>query len=144
MPFFATLQLVNLVQTTFLLGLNFSLSFISIPTIVLSPSPILAIRQWNFQFHKGLVTAMPLSASQLILSVILTYRSSTIPETPAKTTLLYGVSSGLSLLIFPFTLYFMEPVNKVLMEKGKMQKELHYADLPEKDAGMQTGRVRSV
>jgi hypothetical protein len=35
----------------------------------------------------------------------------------------------------------MEPLNKLLMEKAKVQAQLHYADLPEKDAGMQTARV---
>jgi hypothetical protein len=81
---------------------------------------------------------MPLSASQLILSAVLTYGSTT---NGGATTILYGISSAVSLLIFPFTLYFMEPLNRTLMEKAKVQAQLHYADLPEKDSGMQTARV---
>lgn len=43
----ATLQVSTLAQTTFLLGINTALSTISIPSVVISPSPVLAIRQWH-------------------------------------------------------------------------------------------------
>jgi hypothetical protein len=138
---FATLQVLNLLQTTFLLGFNLTLSFISIPTILLSPSPILAIRQWHLQFQTGKKTATPISASQLILSLILAYGSSVNAGTFATTTVLYGISSFLSFFIFPFTLYYIQPLNEILSEKYRAQLELHYADLPEKNAGMQTARV---
>jgi hypothetical protein len=132
MPSFSTLQLTNLLQTTFLFGLNFSLSYISIPATLLS-SPTLAIAQWNSQFKKGMMTAMPLTVSSLLLSGLLTYRSD--PEVKV----LYGISSGLGLLVFPFTVFFMEPVNKVLIAQGKRigKKEA------EKEAGMEDSRVSS-
>lgn len=139
----ATVQVLNLIQTTFLLGFNLSLSFISIPTILLSPSPILAIRQWNLQFEKGRKTATPICVTSLLVSLILAY--ATAPAAGANgystTFVLYAMSSFLSFLIFPFTIYMINPINEILAEKCKTQNQLHYAELPEKTAGMQTARV---
>ncbi|KAI4920124.1 hypothetical protein J4E90_002264 [Alternaria incomplexa] len=137
---FAHLQFGTLLQATFLLGMNTALSTISIPSILESPSPILAIRQWHYQFRAAQVPATSLSASNLILSAIMTYDSSTKQGVTGKTTIIYGVSSVLAFLIFPFTLHYMNPVNDVLIEKFRAQKDLHYADLPEKGRGMQTAR----
>ena len=67
--------------------------------------------------------------------------SSTRQGLTGKTTIIYGVSSVLAFMIFPFTLHYLNPVNDVLIEKFKAQKDLHYADLPEKGRGMQTARV---
>ena len=137
---FTTLQIGTLVQATFLLGMNSAMSFISIPSIVISPSPILAIRQWQVQFSRAQVPATTLSASNLILSVILAYASSQ-RGTSNKATLLYATSSFLSFLIFPFTLRYLGPINDALYEKFREHADFHYADLPEKDAGMQTAIV---
>ncbi|KAI4665474.1 uncharacterized protein J4E78_002936 [Alternaria triticimaculans] len=137
---FAHVQFGTLLQATFLLGMNTALSTISIPSILESPSPILAIRQWHYQFRAAQIPATSLSASNLILSAIMTYGSSTRQGLTGKTTIIYGVSSVLAFLIFPFTLHYMNPVNDVLIEKFKAQKDLHYADLPEKGRGMQTAR----
>jgi hypothetical protein len=136
MPSFSTLQLTNLLQTTFLFGLNFSLSYISIPATLLS-SPTLAVQQWNSQFSKGMVTAMPLTVSSLLLSGLLAYRS----DEDVK--VLYGISSGLGFLVFPFTVWFMEPVNKVLIKLGKRlgKKEIRAGDEAEKDVGMLNAKV---
>jgi hypothetical protein len=138
---FAHLQVGTLIQATFLLGLNSALSLISIPSILESPSPILAIRQWHYQFCTAQVPATMLSASNLILAAIMTYGSSTQHGITGKTTILYGVSSVLAFLIFPFTLHYMNPLNETLTEKYRAQVDLHYADLPEKGKGMQTARV---
>jgi hypothetical protein len=139
MPAFSTLQLTNLLQTTFLFGLNFSLSYISIPATLLS-SPTIAVQQWNSQFNKGLVTAMPLTVSSLLLSGLLASRSD------EDVRVLYGISSGLGFLVFPFTVWFMEPINKVLIkqEKGLGKKGVRAGDEEEeKDAGMLNAKVSS-
>jgi hypothetical protein len=133
---FAHLQVGTLIQATFLLGLNTALSLISIPSILESPSPILAIRQWHYQFRTAQVPA-----AMLILAAIMTYGSSTQHGITGKTTILYGVSSVLAFLIFPFTLHYVNPLNETLAEKYRAQVDLHYADLPEKGKGMQTARV---
>ncbi|USP81917.1 hypothetical protein yc1106_09191 [Curvularia clavata] len=137
---FTTIQVSTLVQATFLLGMNTALSTISIPSVVISPSPILAIRQWHTQFRLAQVPATTLSASNLILSIILTYASAN-RGAGSKSIMLYAASSTMAFLIFPFTLYFMNPINDALIEKYEEQAEFHYADLPEKDAGMQTAIV---
>ncbi|EUC49896.1 hypothetical protein COCMIDRAFT_1310 [Bipolaris oryzae ATCC 44560] len=134
---FTTLQVGTLVQATFLLGMNTALSSISIPSVLISPSPILAIRQWHTQFRRAQVPATTLSASNLVLSLILAYGSSS-SGFANKTTMLYVASSVMAFLIFPFTLHYMNPINDALIEKFREQEEFHYADLPEKDAGMQT------
>jgi hypothetical protein len=138
---FPTLQVYTLMQATFLLGMNASLSLISIPSILISPSPILAIRQWHVQFRRAQAPATTLSAANLVLSLILAYGASEKVGATNKLTLLYLASSFLSLLIFPFTFRYIVPINDVLSEKVKEQEEFHYADLPEKNAGMQTARV---
>ncbi|KAF5846334.1 hypothetical protein GGP41_003703 [Bipolaris sorokiniana] len=136
---FTTLQVGTLVQATFLLGMNTALSSISIPSVLISPSPILAIRQWHTQFRRAQVPATTLSASNLILSLILAYGSSDKSGFFSNnTTMLYVASSVMAFLIFPFTLHYMNPINDALIEKFQEQEEFHYADLPEKDAGMQT------
>ncbi|RAQ99059.1 hypothetical protein DDE82_008648 [Stemphylium lycopersici] len=137
---FTTLQFGTLIQATFLLGLNTALSSISIPSLLISPSPILAIRQWHTQFRRAQVPATTLSASNLVLSLILTYASSQRVGFTGKMTVLYGASSLMAFLIFPFTLHYINPLNEVLIGKFRAQGDLHYADLPEKDAGMQTAR----
>jgi hypothetical protein len=139
---FTSLQVLNLIQSVFVLGINFFFSYISIPAILLSPSPILAIRQWKSGFEKGRKTAFPFSITQLVLSIILAYESA--PEhgkSYSSTCILYSTSAFLSFLIFPFTLYYVKPLNQVLAARYKEQMQLHYADLPEKNAGMQTARV---
>ena len=138
---FQHLQLGTLLQATFLLGMNTALSTISIPSILESPSPILAIRQWHTQFRSAQIPATSLSGSNLILSAIMTYGSSQRSGLLAMPTILYGVGSVLAFLIFPFTLHYMNPLNDVLIEKFKNHQDLHYADLPEKGKGMQTARV---
>ncbi|EUC35505.1 hypothetical protein COCCADRAFT_90719 [Bipolaris zeicola 26-R-13] len=136
---FATLQVANLVQATFLLGMNTALSSISIPSILVSPSPILAIRQWHTQFRRAQVPGTVLSASSLILSLILAYGSwDKSGSFTNKTTMLYVTSSVMAFLIFPFTLHYVVPLNDALAQKFREQEEFHYADFPEKDAGMQT------
>ncbi|RYN58914.1 hypothetical protein AA0114_g1735 [Alternaria tenuissima] len=137
---FQHLQLGTLLQATFLLGMNTALSTISIPSILESPSPILAIRQWHTQFRSAQIPATSLSGSNLILSAIMTYGSAQRSGLLATPTILYGVGSVLAFLIFPFTLHYMNPLNDVLIEKFKNQQDLHYADLPEKGKGMQTAR----
>ena len=138
---FATLQIINLFQTIFVFGYTTTLSFVSIPVILLSPSPILAIRQWYLQFNRGRKTATPLSATSLILSTILAYGTTvTGPGIKSTQFILYTLSSILGFVIFPFTLYSIQPLNETLSEKYRAQLQLHYADLPEKDAGMQTAR----
>jgi hypothetical protein len=78
------------------------------------------------------VTAMPLTVSSLLLSGYLTYRSE------QDVSVLYGISSGLGFLVFPFTVFFMEPINKVLIAQGKAvgKKE-------DKDAEIQNAKVSS-
>lgn len=140
---YPSLQVLNLFQATFVLGFNLVLSLISIPCIVSSPSPILAIRQWNLQFKRGRAIATPLCATQLVLSIILAYGAGPGLTEQGWSALrwLYTFSALFSFFIFPFTLYFIQPLNEILGEKYKVQLQLHYADLPEKEAGMQTARV---
>lgn len=47
----------------------------------------------------------------------------------------------MAFLIFPFTLHYVVPLNDALAQKFREQEEFHYADFPEKDAGMQTAYV---
>lgn len=140
---YTTLQIGTLVQATFLLGMNTALSSISIPSVLISPSPILAVRQWHTQFRLAQVPATTLSAANLFLSGILAYASSQRSDGSSKATMLYAASSVMAFLIFPFTLRWMNPINDALIEKFREWEEFHYADLPEKDAGMQTGIVSS-
>lgn len=159
----ASVQLFNLIQICFLLGFNFTLSYVAIPTILVSPSPILAIRQWDLLFPKGRIIGTPMSATSLIVSLILAWatrpgaaaaaaaaaavsrKASTkalaAPPEITKPFLLYCASSILAFFVFPFTIRYMNPLNDYLIEKCKTQSQLHYAELPEKNAGMQTARV---
>lgn len=134
-----SLHFINFIQSIILLSINTSFSYISIPATLLSPSPILAIRQWKSGFDKGLKTAFPLSITALVLSAILAYTS--VSESRDTTFWLYALSTLLSFLIFPFTEYYIQPLNRVLVARYEEQLQLHYADLPEKNAGMQTARV---
>jgi hypothetical protein len=81
---------------------------------------------------------MPLTVSSLLLSAVLAYRSDN------EVRVLYGMSSGLGFLVFPFTVWFMEPVNKVLIAQGKAvgEKKMRAGDEEvETDKGMRNARV---
>ena len=138
---FTQLQLGTLVQATFLLGMSFSSSYIIIPTIMLSPSPILAIRQWHEQFTRTGFLSRTLSMSNFLMSCILIYGATLQAGNVGKLVTLYTISAIISFFIFPFTIYFIVYLDNLLVEKYKVQIEFHYHDLPEKNAGMQTARV---
>ncbi len=135
------LRVVNLLQATFLTGFCSSLGWAAVPTVLLAPTPVLAIRQWKKMFMVGKWIATPFCYTSFALSVYLAYALSGNPET-ATQFWLYVAASVLSFNIFPVSLAYIQPINLILLDKHQAQAGLHYQDLPEKDAGMQTGRVR--
>lgn len=133
-------QAFNIVQTAFATGLSLSLTYNSIPTVLLSPSPVLAIRQWDSVFHRGLKLVMPMTFMAPVPSFYLAYVMYSLAENPLvwKLYLIGGISS---FLIFPWTIIVLNPTNHKLLAKTKEVAQLHYTDLPEKEAGISSNMI---
>jgi Domain of unknown function (DUF1772) len=135
-----TAQAFNLVQTAFAAGLSLSLSYNSIPTVLQSPSPVLAIRQWHSVFTRGLTLVRPLCGTAALSSFFLAYVMYPLAESPLvwKLYLIGGISS---FAIFPWTIIILNPTNWKLVGKTEQVARLHYTDLPEKEAGISSDMI---
>lgn len=114
-------QVVGITTSAYLAGANTSLSFLSIPPLLLAPAP-LAARQWRKMFEHGKTGAPPLALLSALSFSYLSYRFyGTLNHAKAE---LYAVCSILGIAIVPYTFIFMSKVNDKLSSKAEEAKAL--------------------
>lgn len=134
--FIGGLQAFNIVQTAFATGLSFSLTAISIPTILEAPPPVLATRQWDTTFWKGSALVRPWFGTATLASLYLAFTAYGADDVSSWAWKLYFIGGLSSFAIFPYTIIILNPVNNKLLAKVEQYKGWKYTDLPEKEAGI--------
>ncbi|KAF2692025.1 hypothetical protein K458DRAFT_354231 [Lentithecium fluviatile CBS 122367] len=110
---FLVAQAVGITASTYLLGTNASLSFISVPALMMAPAP-LAARQWKKVFDTGKAIGIALSIASALGTAYVAFHQdpSSLPfKLNLAATLLFPS-------IIPFTLVFIGPVNAKLAYKA--------------------------
>ncbi|KAF2824672.1 hypothetical protein CC86DRAFT_371232 [Ophiobolus disseminans] len=120
----AVAQFIGITTSAYLLGQNASLSFISVPTIMLAPAP-LAAKQWHKVLTIGGSLGIPLAMSSALAMAYVASQQDT-----SSTSFKLNLAAALLIpSIVPFTLLFIAPVNNKLIEK---MNALKAASLEEK------------
>ena len=140
----AAVQAFNIVSTAFATGLSFSLTAISIPTIVEAPPPVLATRQWDTTFWKGSALVRPWFGTAALLSFYLAWTAYAAADVSAWAWKLYLIGGLSSFAIFPYTIIILNPVNNKLLGKMEQFKGWKYTDLPEKEAGISSNMIHQL
>ncbi|KAF2680414.1 hypothetical protein K458DRAFT_421641 [Lentithecium fluviatile CBS 122367] len=111
---FLIAQAVGITASTYLLGTNASLSFISVPALMMAPAP-LAARQWKKVFDTGKTIGISLSIVSALSTAYVAYHQDT-SSLPFKLNL---AATILFPSIVPFTIFVIGPINDKLMEKAQ-------------------------
>jgi len=112
-----TSQVVGITASTLLAGSAFTMSLITVPLILASPTPIL-LQQWRTLFTTGSKIAPPLAIFTFVNFSYLAYvsRSDQGQTHPSRSSWRgYGFAAISAVAIVPFTLLFMKGVNDQLM-----------------------------
>lgn len=95
-------------------GSILSLSYASVPSFLLAPSPIL-VRQWDRVFESGKIINPGICALSALSYAFLSYRLyGTLNHPKAE---MYALSALFTLAIVPYTAIGMQPTNKKLKKK---------------------------
>ena len=102
-----------------------SISTISVPALLLAPNPLVT-QQWQKIYDSGKAQMPPLAGASALSFAYLAYRwYGTLKQPKAE---LSGLSAFLAVLIVPYTIIFMNKVNKKLQRKAEDSKGLSLDD----------------
>ncbi|KAK0509279.1 hypothetical protein JMJ35_008650 [Cladonia borealis] len=114
-------QTVGITASAFASGSILSLSYASVPSFLLAPSPIL-VRQWHSAYESGKIINPSISALSALSYAFLSYRLyGTLNHPKAE---MYALSALLTVAIVPYTAIGMQPTNKKLKKKLEEMKGL--------------------
>ena len=95
-------------------GATLGISYLYVPSLLLSPSPLL-VRQWQKSFDVAKIAHPALALISSTAYAYVAYQwQGTLKQREAE---LYGVAIAANLLIWPWTLLVMMPTNKKLFKK---------------------------
>jgi hypothetical protein len=100
-------------------GSILAISYLSVPSFLLAPSPILA-RQWQLCFDRGKIINPAIALVSAVTYAWLSYKLyGTLNHPKAE---IYAISAILTLGIVPYTIIGMMPTNKKLLKKCEEMK----------------------
>jgi len=97
-----------------LLGSTICISYIYIPSILLSPTPLI-LRQWKKSFDVAKFTQPALAVISSISYGYLAYQMQGTLDQPRAE--MYGLAAVANMALFPWTMIIMMPTNKKLFRK---------------------------
>ena len=103
------------------LGSIFSISYLSVPSFLLAPSPVLA-RQWQLSFDRGKIINPAIALVSIFSYAWLSYKLYRTLNHPKAE--MYALSAIATLGIWPYTIFGMMPTNKKLFKKYDEMKGL--------------------
>lgn len=114
-------SLPSRIALTELAGSILALSFFSVPTWLIAPSPLL-VRQWQACFNRGKIINPAIAIVSIISYAYLSYRLyGTLNHLKAE---IYGLSALSTFGIWPYTIFGMMPTNRKLFKKHDEMKGL--------------------
>ncbi|KAI9773082.1 MAG: hypothetical protein M1840_008203 [Geoglossum simile] len=135
-------QTLGITSSAFLAGSIFTTSFISIPSLLLAPAPLLQ-QQWEAQYLRGRVygpSVTLFSTANLLIVAYKRYDSGGFGEGEGSWQA-YVAAASLSLLIFPYTAVLLRGVNQKLVAAGRrLEKKADTADAGDEGVKMLVDR----
>jgi len=111
-------QVVGITTSATLAGLQFGLSFFTVPALMKSPAHLLA-RQWAHIYNLGARSAAPLTLVPLSIFSYLAYRA----HRNTGNASLYIAAALLAPSIIPYTIFVMSDTNDALYKKANEASE---------------------
>ncbi|KAF2807945.1 DUF1772-domain-containing protein [Mytilinidion resinicola] len=117
------LQGYAIISAALAAGTNLSTSFLTIPTILLSPHPLL-LAQWTALYSAGITPMVTLSMTSTTAFAVLAYAShaSALPAA-ASTAKLYGVAAAAAFAMAPWTRLVMWGTNQRLLALNQEREQ---------------------
>ena len=106
---------------TQLAGSIFGISLLSVPGLLIAPTPVL-VRQWQITFDRGKLINPAIALVSIMSYSYLSYGLyGTLNHPKAE---MYGLSALMTFGIWPYTIFGMMPTNRKLFEKHDEMKGL--------------------
>jgi len=122
------LQILNISTASCLTGITLSTSFILVPRLLESPTPLL-LQQWQRAYLAGRSRFAPLFALNGLLCFYLAWATRHLPASAAiRKSTGYLAAGFCALGILPYTLLVIKPTNDKLLRKADDTKALGKAD----------------